>query len=178
MSSRAAETAGTAVPALVQRLDPGRLRRGRVCVLGIGNRERGDDAAGSLLAESLAGRVGATVIDAGAVPENYLGKVVGAAPDTVVIVDAVDLGAAPGTVATVSPEQLRAGGLSTHAVSLAMAVDYLAARSGAAIVVIGIQPAALDAPRAVSAPVARGIARLRDALIACLAPAPETQGDS
>lgn len=113
---------------------------GRVCVLGVGNRCRRDDAVGSLLAERLAGRTGAFTIDAGAVPENYLEKVARTRPDTILIVDAVDFGGAPGDVRLIEPERVGSSGLSTHALSLRMATDFLRARTQARLVLLAIQP--------------------------------------
>ena len=60
-----------------------RLVAGRVCILGVGNRYRRDDGAGSLVAEHLAGRTDALIVDAGAVPENYLEKVARWRPDVI-----------------------------------------------------------------------------------------------
>jgi hydrogenase 3 maturation protease len=157
----------------VDEFDCARLLRGRVCILGIGNRERGDDGVGSLLAESLQGESTAVVIDAGAVPENHLGKVLRAAPDTILLVDAIDFGGAPGAVARIDRDRLGEVGLSTHAVSLGMAVDYLSRQTDAEVIVIGIQPAQLEPGAPVSAAVARGLARLRRQLLGCLAPGPE-----
>ena len=82
---------------------------GRVCVLGIGNRLRRDDGAGSLLAAALAEQEGAAVLDAGTVPENYLEKVAGSNPDTVVIVDAIDFDGAPGEIRLLEPSATTTG---------------------------------------------------------------------
>ena len=113
---------------------------GRVCLVGIGNRLAGDDGAGSAVAERLAGRVAARIIDAGIAPENHLEPIVRDEPDTIVLVDAVDFGGEPGSVRMLDPGALSAGGLSTHATSLGMVHDYLRARSPARAVILGIQP--------------------------------------
>jgi hydrogenase 3 maturation protease len=155
-------------------VDFGPIGRDRVCILGIGNRERGDDAAGSLLAESLQRRSRAVAIDAGAVPENYLGKVVRVDPDVILVVDAMDFGAAPGTVARIDSDRLATVGLSTHALSLAMAVEYLSRCSRAHVVVIGIQPARLGPGPGVSQAVAGALASLRQQLLRALAGEPDS----
>ena len=74
------------------------LLHGRVLLLGIGNRLRSDDAAGPLLADRLSGRVNAEVIDAGDVPENYIGPIRKLGPEVVLALDAVRSGRRPGQV--------------------------------------------------------------------------------
>ena len=54
---------------------------GKVVVLCVGSRMRGDDMFGPLVAKRIAGKVAAEVIDAENVPENYLGKIAKLAPD-------------------------------------------------------------------------------------------------
>ena len=57
----------------------------KLCIVGIGNRMKGDDAAGPMLIDLLDGRTKATCIDAGVAPENYLEKIVAAKPDVVLL---------------------------------------------------------------------------------------------
>ncbi len=73
-----------------------RLQGKRTLILGIGNSMRGDDGVGPALIERLQGKVSATLIDGGEVPENYLGPIEAAGPEAVLIVDAADLKAAAG----------------------------------------------------------------------------------
>ena len=93
---------------------------GRVCLLGVGNRWRGDDGAGSRLAAALRAVVGTAAVDAGAVPENYLEKLVQKNPDTILIADAVDFGGAAGEFRLLAPDRISPAGLSSHALSLQM----------------------------------------------------------
>jgi len=115
--------------------------KGRVVVLGVGNRFRRDDGVGSLLAEQLEGQTNVHVIDAGAVPENYLEMVARSRPDTILILDAVDFGGAPGDLRILEPELVGPSGVSTHALSLQITADFLRARTQAHLVVLAIQPA-------------------------------------
>ena len=149
---------------------------GRVCVVGIGNRLAGDDGAGSVLAEQLAGRVAGRVVDAGIAPENHLEPVVRGRPGTILLVDAVDFGDAPGSVRVLDPGALAGGGLSTHATSLALIHDYLAARSTARIVLVGIQPGQLRLGTTLSAEVARAVATLASRIAALTGPGPSEGG--
>lgn len=117
-----------------------RFLRGSVRILGVGNRDRRDDAIGSLLAERLAGRF-PCVIDAGGVPENHLERVARARPDAILLVDAVDFGGGAGECRVLDPGAIAPSGLSSHALSLGMAAEYLGARTGARVALLAIQPA-------------------------------------
>ncbi|MGI9591050.1 MAG: hydrogenase maturation protease [Myxococcota bacterium] len=143
---------------------------GRVCVVGIGNRLAGDDGAGSVVAERLAGRLAGRVIDAGIAPENHLEPIVRDEPDTILLVDAVDFGVEPGSVRLLDARALATGGLSTHATSLAMIHDYLGARSAAGAVLIGIQPGHLRLGSALSEEVAGAVEAVASRLAELLGP--------
>ncbi|MHC4647512.1 MAG: hydrogenase maturation protease, partial [Planctomycetota bacterium] len=76
-----------------------KLRSSRTVIVGIGNTLKGDDGAGPLICEHLsAAGVSAELIDAGTVPENYIQPIIRKAPENLVIVDAMEFGASPGTV--------------------------------------------------------------------------------
>ncbi len=141
---------------------------GRVCVLGVGNRDRRDDGAGSLVAERLAGGTTAPTFDAGAVPENYLEKVARLRPDTILIVDAADFGGAPGEARVLDPNTVAPAGLSTHALSLGMTAQFLEARTGARLVLLAIQPTDIGPGRGLSDAVFRAVRMIEETLMAAL----------
>jgi hydrogenase 3 maturation protease len=114
---------------------------GETVVIGIGNRWRGDDAAGPALIDRLVGRVTARCLDAGDAPERHLGAAMAGAPDTILLADAVDFGGAPGQVAVFSGPDLPDRFGTTHDVPLGVLMRYLEALSGAAVLLLGIQPA-------------------------------------
>ena len=143
-------------------LDP--ILHGRVCVVGIGNRLKGDDGAGPALIDLLTDQPGLTAIDAGVAPENYAEKIARTNPDTVLLVDAMDFSAAPGEVRVFKPTDLAPGGLSSHAGSLQMVADYLTARTHATIHIIGIQPASLVLGDGLSAAALSAVQSLADTL--------------
>ncbi len=145
-----------------------RLMKGRVVVLGVGNRCRRDDGAGSLLAEQLDGRTGVQAIDAGAVPENYLEKVARSHPDTVLIIDAVDFGGTPGDLRILEPELIRPSGISTHGLSLQITADFLKARTQARLAVVAMQPADIGMGTELSEEVSLAIDLLKETLISAL----------
>lgn len=151
------------------------LLKGRVCILGVGNRLKGDDAAGCVLIDLVAGRVPANCLDVGVAPENYLEKVARLEPETILIVDAMDWGGAPGDVRVVDAGALDAGSPSTHALSLQMAAEYLSARSGAHLYVVGIQPAQTEFQEGLSTAVEQAVSGLAAAF--CTPALWERQGE-
>lgn len=114
-------------------------RDSKVVILGVGNTLKGDDAAGPLVCECLSGRVPARVIDAGVTPENYIGSILEAAPDVLLIVDAVDFGGSPGQIRICTPDQVRRFAFSTHALSLHSLVDVIRREKKLEVYLIGIQ---------------------------------------
>jgi hydrogenase maturation protease len=139
---------------------------GKVLVLGIGNPDKADDAAGILAAKALKkALVGRTrsrvkVLLGYETPENLTGEIRRFAPRLVVMIDAA-LGAhPPGEVFCVEQEDIPDEGVSTHKISLRMLVAYLEETVGCAVVFLGIQAADLELARPVTPPVARAAARL------------------
>ena len=130
--------------------------KGNVAVLGVGNRMRGDDGAGSVLAERLSRRVAVPVVDGGETPEHYTGELKAAEPDTVLVLDAVDFGAEAGACALIPAEQMRqATSVSTHSPPLSILATYLQAETDADFVFLGIQPR----NRGVGAPLSEQVSR-------------------
>jgi hydrogenase 3 maturation protease len=122
---------------LLESLTP--WRDSKVVILGVGNTLKGDDAAGPLVCERLSGRVPARVIDAGAVPENYIGPVLAASPDVLFIVDAVDFGGHPGQIRVYTPEQIHGLAFSTHALSVHLSINVIRREKKVEVYVIGVQ---------------------------------------
>ncbi|MCP4046566.1 MAG: hydrogenase maturation protease [Gammaproteobacteria bacterium] len=124
--------------------------KGRVCLLGIGNRYWRDDGVGSFLAEALESCQGLDVIDAGFIPENHLETVARKNPDTILMVDATDFDAEPGQARLLYPENVAYSGVSTHAGSLRMLAKYLQSRTQASIALLAVQPADTSAGEGLS----------------------------
>jgi hydrogenase 3 maturation protease len=146
------------------------LLRGRVVVMGIGNPLRGDDAVGSVIARLLHASIQATsspalpatatVLDAEEIPECWLGPAVAARPDTVLLVDAVELGALPGAVALLSAGELSGRALFTHRTPLRPLTEYLESETHARVALLGVQPGPLRWGEELSPPVAATAADL------------------
>jgi hydrogenase 3 maturation protease len=114
----------------------------RVALVGIGHELCGDDAVGMRLAGML--RPSASerllVVEAGPAPENFTGPLRSFQPDLVLLVDAAQMDAEPGTVRWLDLQG--AGGISasTHTLPLHILVSYLVAELGCQVALIGIQP--------------------------------------
>jgi len=112
----------------------------RWLLVGIGNELRGDDGFGPALAARVRA-AGGPALDAGTAPENLTGPIRRARPEVLLLADAADLGAAPGTVRLLPPAALAEGGTGTHDPGLGMLVQFLQAELGCEVVVLAVQPA-------------------------------------
>lgn len=116
------------------------ILKGKVVIVGIGNIIRGDDGFGPALIEKLKNTAGVVCLDAGTAPENYLGKIVGENPDTILIVDAVCLDKNPGEYEILRGNDIEKYGFTTHDISPKMFIEYLQSQTKANIYMLGIQP--------------------------------------
>ncbi|NIM05064.1 MAG: hydrogenase maturation protease [Armatimonadetes bacterium] len=142
--------------------------RGKTLIMGIGNPMRGDDVAGprliELLQESKAENL--LLIDAGSAPERHLGEIEAAAPESILLVDAVDWGGATGEVAFFDEESLPQRFSTTHDVSLRLIMQYIREQTGVKVGLVGIQPEQTAFGTGLSAPVEDAVKRLAECLSA------------
>ena len=143
--------------------------QGDVVVMGIGNPCRGDDAAGSLVVRQLRDFRGVYVIDAQDVPENHWRQAVNQRPDTVVLIDSVNLDSAPGSVAVLDKDQIASHWPSTHRMPIGVLMSFFERETHARIFLIGIQPRQTEFMQSVSADVQASIAGVADVLNSVLA---------
>lgn len=123
----------------------------RTAVIGVGNRLWGDDGAGPELLDRLKRKWERRVtpsnsegqvflIDAGEFPEDWLIRVIDLNPDVILLVDAMDLHAEPGSIALLESLALSEDPCySTHRLSL-RALLRLWEKNGIKAFVLGIQP--------------------------------------
>ncbi|HET9016462.1 MAG TPA: hydrogenase maturation protease [Thermomicrobiaceae bacterium] len=148
----------------------------RVVVVGLGNRLRGDDAVGPLVADRLAGRTppGVTVLSHEGDPTDLLEVWDGA--DLCVVVDAVWSGSAPGTLHRVEPLagplRTRLDFPSSHGFDLpgTVALARVLGRLPRRLVVLGVEAAGFDRGAALSPPVAAALPAAVDAMLAEIDP--------
>lgn len=146
--------------------------QGRVVVVGIGNPQRGDDRAGIRVAHLLhrllfpsspnktvtmqssdilppppPGRGGRIVasIDVGTTPESYTDRIARLHPETILLVDAVDFGEPPGFSLLLTEAELTVRPyVSSHRTPLLLLMRYLAERTDARPLLLGIQAGDID----------------------------------
>ncbi len=138
----------------------GRWARGRTCLVGVGAVGHGDDAFGVRVVQAVAARwtrAGCSprfpsLLEAGCEPERHLVALVDGGFDHVVFVDAVDFGAAPGTLLLADAAEVRSRlpQVSTHRIGLGVLASEIEARGGARAWLLGVQPESL-APGPMSA---------------------------
>ncbi|HSK09850.1 MAG TPA: hydrogenase maturation protease [Vicinamibacterales bacterium] len=142
----------------------GRTLPGWVVVAGVGRADRRDDGAGRELARRLASAPGIMALDCGDRLEDFTGDIAGLRPQMVLVADAVDLGAAPGSAALIEAAKLAPGPGDSHRATLAPAMAYLAQRAGATVLLLAIQPARVADGVGLSAAVETTVAALADVL--------------
>ncbi|POZ60843.1 hydrogenase maturation peptidase HycI [Chromobacterium alticapitis] len=111
-------------------------------ILAVGNSMMGDDGAGPMLADLMKQKplAGWEVEDGGSAPENAAHRIAARAPRRVVLVDAADMGLAPGEIRRVPPEALAEMFImSTHDLPLSFLMERLA-QTAQQVEFVGIQP--------------------------------------
>ncbi len=149
-----------------------KLRNSKTLIVGIGSTLKGDDGLGPILCEKLKGRTCAQVINAGTVPENYIQQIVKSKPRNLVIVDAVDLQAPPGTIKILKPVQLDSMVISTHVLSPGVFIDVISRQIDVNIYFIGVQPAQCALGQSLSTEATRAVQQLTDIITEIFPPQP------
>ncbi len=149
-----------------------KLRSSKTVILGIGNTLKGDDGFGPLVCRQLQyTKVRAELIDAGTVPENYIQPIIKKAPQNLIIIDAIDFGASPGTVRIFKPEQLSSFASSTHTLSPRLFIDVICRQIDVDVYVVGVQPAQTKLGQSVSAGVNKAVQLIARSLSRIFQPA-------
>jgi len=148
----------------------GHRLNGKVLILGVGNRLRGDDGAGPDLIKQLKGRVDAVLLNCEEEPERFLDQIAAIKPKSILVVDAVDLRAHPGSVALLEEDQVEKRSLFSHHASLKLFIECVKGETGAKVLVLGIQPKSIEIGQAMSSEVKESLGHLRDILIRAFAP--------
>lgn len=122
----------------------------RLAVLGVGSELRGDDGAGSLIAERLAHEFpraaypNLVVCGGGTAPENFCGNIRTFRPGHLLVVDAADAGCEPGAVVEIQRKDIGGPEFSSHMLPLKLMVDYLVSETGCAVTMLGLQYECID----------------------------------
>jgi len=123
----------------------------KIAVLGIGSELRQDDAAG-IVAAKLIKEVGlkqnrgvkVKVFIGETAPENLTGEIKAFKPSHIILIDTVDMGEKPGTVAVLKPQEIGEGvSFSTHTMPAKILSDYFSKSFKCDITMLGIQPSSV-----------------------------------
>jgi hydrogenase 3 maturation protease len=127
---------------------------GKLAVVGIGDELSPPDRLGMYTSREIEKRriPGVTVFFAGTVPESITSPLRRFRPDHIIFIDAADMGARPGTIAVIEPDQIQANLMSTHALPLTVVMEYSGRETGAGVTLIGIQPDVTGPDRELSGP--------------------------
>ena len=117
----------------------------KLAILGVGSELRGDDIAGMVAAEIIlkANRKNVAVFLGATAPENFTGEIKKFKPSHLLIIDAADTSAKPGTIDLISPEIVGGVSFSTHMMPLKIMVDYIRNSIKCETWIVGIQPKVL-----------------------------------
>jgi hydrogenase maturation protease len=143
----------------------------KAVVIGVGNSWSGDDAAGVLVARRLRGRVpeGVTLVEHEGEPTGLLDA--WERVELAIVVDAISSGEPAGTVrmfdATSEPVPSRLTGTSTHAFTVAQAIELARAlgRLPARLLLVGIEGRRFEAGASLEPAVAAGVDAAADAVL-------------
>lgn len=80
------------------------------------------------------------VIDAGHAPENRTAELRCFLPEVVILIDAAEMGAEPGTIRWIGMEEMDGMSASTHTLPLSMLARYLTLELGCDVRLLGVQP--------------------------------------
>lgn len=150
------------------------MDEGRTLVLALGNPLRGDDGVGTAVVaqlERMAVPPSVDILDGGTPGLETVLLIQGY--ERVIVIDAADMGLAPGAVTCFSPDEVRLGARDMYlrgtlhyaglaeALALAEAMNMLPPE----IVVFGVQPQGMDWEMALSAPVAQAVPQVCAAVL-------------
>jgi len=127
--------------------------KGRVCLMGLGNPEYGDDGLGSALSEAIAGRLKEKgystgrhqIINAQTTPELFIESVSAMGFNHLVFLDAVEFGGPPGSVVFLDSEEMiwHFPQISTHKISPGLLARCVEAGGTIRAWLLGVQPGSL-----------------------------------
>ncbi len=142
--------------------------QGRVCLMGLGSLDYGDDGFGVRLAEKLIEAGMADVVIARTTPDRCLGGVVEAGFDHLVFLDAVEFGDTPGSVVFLGTEEIvaRLPQISTHNISVGLLAKWVEANGNTRVWLLGVQPESLKPATSLTPKVQTTLDVLRNLLCA------------
>jgi len=114
--------------------------------IGVGNALKGDDAAGYEFVERCRKKgLGLKMLAVGISPENFTKQIINSSPDSILFIDAAEMGSPPGAVEIFTDKDISETDFSTHNISLKTFIHYIRQnwpqnRKQPLVYVVGIQP--------------------------------------
>ncbi len=134
----------------------------RIAIVGMGHELRGDDAVGVMVARRLQALSNSNwlVLDAGPAPENFSSKLCEFSPDILLLVDAVQMDALPGSIRLLAVDDTEIYSVATHALSPHLWITYLQIELNCVIKLLGIQVGQCSLGTLLSSPVSMSAERI------------------
>lgn len=104
-------------------------------------------------------------MDAGHAPENSTAELRRFAPGIILLIDAAEMGEAPGTIRWIDMEELDGMSASTHSMPLSMLAKYLTLELDCEVKLLGIQLLSNDVGESVNTEVMRAVDMIVDGMI-------------
>lgn len=141
----------------------------RLAVLGAGSMLKADDAAGCMVVENLKAAIkneNVLLCVGETAPENYSGKICAFNPSHLLLIDAADVGAAPGEIVEINPADVGGPTFCSHMLPLRVMVRYIEAHTGVDTVLLGLQYKSIAFDGEMTKPMAEAVDKLTRALTA------------
>lgn len=146
--------------------------------MGVGNVLNGDDAAGvevvRRLRPLLQHQSHILLVEGEAAPENFTSVLRRFCPQWVILVDAAELGEAPGCAVWLDWQEAEGLSASTHTLPPTVLAEFLIHELGCRVGLLGIQPQQLDFDLSMSPPVRRAVGKIARGLAEILGGAQTT----
>lgn len=108
----------------------------RLLFIGVGNVLKSDDGVGVIISQQIIERPNISALTVEVSIENYIGKINSLGPETILIVDCMELGSSPGSYRLVALDEVEDITFNTHNISLGRLGDFFHYPT----YVLGIQP--------------------------------------
>lgn len=133
----------------------------KVCVLGVGNKIRGDDGVGPAVIEELektySDEKDILLLNVQASPESFVRDIESFRPDKLIVIDSVEMEGFPGEVRQIDYHTIKKQSLSTHKLPLSIFIDFLQRKMKFHLLFFGVQPKTIGFNKRMSGPVKRSI---------------------
>lgn len=146
----------------------------KLAVLGAGSVLRADDAIGMLIIDKLQAALepgqhpNVALYPGETAPENFCGKLLEFCPTHLLMLDAANLGQAPGSITEIDINDVGGPTFCSHMLPLKVMVDYLKGEIGLNVTLLGIQYKCIDFDCAISYEAEHAVEEISTAVISII----------